>query len=410
MRYKPPKYRLHKASGRAVIQFRPLFGPHPKYLPGDYGSIESQAAYQQVLEQITTYWRGQAVVTPSRRVSRFPSVRSVVLEFLIWAETYHGAKSSEFGHYKQACKVLRDLFGDVLAAEFGPVRLKEVRRAMVEKETWSRKTVNRQIGRIRAVFKWAAENELVDASIVVALKQVEGLRAGKTEAADAEPIEPVEWADVLRILPYLVPVVRAMVEIQFLTGMRSDELTGMTPSHLDRRQEVWFYEPKKHKTAWRGKKKFVPIGPRSRALLEPYLEAAAGPAQFIFSPGIAIAEQMQARAAARKTKLTPSAIAYRRKQRKTKPRYDSRSYYHAIQYAFDKAEREEAKEAKAEGRDPRPVVRWHPHQLRHTRATETRAAYGMEGAQAQLGNTYDAALIYAEASKPLAIKIAKETG
>jgi hypothetical protein len=49
--------------------------------------------------------------------------------------------------------------------------------------------------------------------------------------------------------------------------------------------------------------------------------------------------------------------------------------------------------------------------VRHTRATEVRERYGVEGAQASLGNArVETAQIYAERSRELARRIAREIG
>jgi hypothetical protein len=49
-------------------------------------------------------------------------------------------------------------------------------------------------------------------------------------------------------------------------------------------------------------------------------------------------------------------------------------------------------------------------QVRHARATEIREQYGIEGAAAALGDTVEAAQIYAENNRKLAERIAREIG
>ena len=57
------------------------------------------------------------------------------------------------------------------------------------------------------------------------------------------------------------------------------------------------------------------------------------------------------------------------------------------------------------------IPHWHPHQLRHTRATEVRRRYGVEAAQVALCHARaDVTEIYAERNFGLAAKIAKEMG
>ncbi len=51
------------------------------------------------------------------------------------------------------------------------------------------------------------------------------------------------------------------------------------------------------------------------------------------------------------------------------------------------------------------------NQLRHSRGTEVRKQYGVEGAQAVLGHVRaDVTQVYAQKSLELAMKIARETG
>jgi integrase len=57
------------------------------------------------------------------------------------------------------------------------------------------------------------------------------------------------------------------------------------------------------------------------------------------------------------------------------------------------------------------VPEWHPHQLRHTAATELRRAYGVEATRIVLGHaSLDATEIYAEADVHRARQIAFEVG
>lgn len=57
------------------------------------------------------------------------------------------------------------------------------------------------------------------------------------------------------------------------------------------------------------------------------------------------------------------------------------------------------------------VLHWHPHQLRHNRATEVRRKYGIEAAQVSLGHSKaDTTQIYAERDMEQARQIAREMG
>ena len=57
------------------------------------------------------------------------------------------------------------------------------------------------------------------------------------------------------------------------------------------------------------------------------------------------------------------------------------------------------------------IPSWYPLQLRHTRATEVRKSYWLDGAQAALGHkNCDVTQVYAEKNLAVAVRIAKETG
>jgi integrase len=57
------------------------------------------------------------------------------------------------------------------------------------------------------------------------------------------------------------------------------------------------------------------------------------------------------------------------------------------------------------------IPHWHPHQLRHSLATEIRKKYGIEAAQIALGHARaDVTEVYAEKNMEIAKKIAREMG
>jgi integrase len=54
---------------------------------------------------------------------------------------------------------------------------------------------------------------------------------------------------------------------------------------------------------------------------------------------------------------------------------------------------------------------WHPHQLRHRRATEVRAQFGLDAAQVVLGHAAaDVTQVYAEVNLEKAAEVARLTG
>ena len=118
------------------------------------------------------------------------TVVEVMAAYKLYAESYyrkHGKPTREYQMICENCSFIRTLYGRTPAAEFGPKRLKVVRQAMIE-ANHSRKYINKNIGRIRRMFKWAAAEELIPASVPQALTMVTDLRKGRTDAQETQPI------------------------------------------------------------------------------------------------------------------------------------------------------------------------------------------------------------------------------
>jgi integrase len=186
-----------------------------------------------------------------------------------------------------------------------------------------------------------------------------------------------------------------MVELQLHSGMRPGEVVIMRACDLDTAGPVWFYKPSHHKTAHRGHGRVVPLGPKCQAItkrfLRPELEA------FLFSPARDREERFAELRAKRKTRVQPSQINRRRKSAKRLPkeRWTVCSYGRAIARACELAN----------------VPHWHPHQLRHSKATEIRRAAGIDAARAVLGHRSPAVTeVYAEVDLNKATEIMARIG
>lgn len=403
-----PSYSHHRASGQAVV----CISGHDHYL-GPYDSPESREVYDRLIAEWLA--SGRKAIAASGPADNGLLVSELILKFLDFAETYYvqdGKLSKEVENLKLALRPLKNLYGRTFSKDFGPNALKAVRQHMLESQKLCRREINKRIGRIKRVFRWGVSEELVPPYVFEALRTVEGLKFGRTAARENPPVKPVDDSVVDATLPFLSPQVAAMVQLQRVTGMRPGEVTIMRPQDIDRSSDPWIYRPSAHKTAYLGVEKEVPLGPRAQEILQPFLERPAE--SFLFSPIEAESWRNENRAIARnpnrKTKVYPCELRARerRKQRSRKrvskrpkrEHFDTDSYRRAISYGVAKAARAGVQ-----------LSTWHPHQLRHTRATEIRRRYGVEGAQVVLGHTRaDVTQIYAERNFSLAARIAKETG
>ena len=326
------------------------------------------------------------------------TVRQLADRYMEFAREHYGAGSSRIPHFTVAVDFLCDRYGNLAATAFGPLKLLAVRDAMVESGRWVRGGVNERMSILKRTFKWAASRELIPATVPNALGTVENIARGRTAAREGKKVRPAPEAHIKATLAFLSAVVRAMVEVQRLTGMRPGELVIMQPCDIEREGKVWIYSPAHHKTEHLDHEHVVAIGPKSQKVLAPFLlgrKADAG----LFSPKESEAERRAKLREARVTPLeqgnAPGTNKKRRPMREPGDHYTVASYRHAIERACKKAE----------------VPVWRPHQLRHNRATELRRKYGIEAARIALGHK-DAGVtqIYAEADLEMARKIAAEMG
>ena len=404
-----PSYCLHRPSGKAVVRLN----GHDHYL-GPHGTEESRFAYDRLIAEWLASGRCLVPVIDDGGKPSL-SINEVLLAFVDHAERYYRdgeEQSKEVVNLKLALRPVKQLYGTTAADKFGPLALKAIRQHMVEVQKLCRKEVNKRIGRIKRVFKWAVSEELVPSSVFEGLRTIEGLRVGRTNARESEPVKPVDDYTVELTLKYVSPQVRAMIQLQRVTGLRPGEVTIMRPCDINRADEVWVYRPLKHKTSHLGVRKEVPLGPQSQEILRPFLSRDSD--AYLFSPREAEEWRSQQRVTRRdpnrKTKVYPSELRSRERRREAsksrvtkrprRDRYNTDSYRRAIDYAIAKAKRAGV-----------TIPHWHPHQLRHTRATEVRRRYGVEGAQVALCHARaDVTEIYAERNFGLAAKIAKEIG
>lgn len=432
-----PTPRCHK--GRAVVDL--YDGPTRRTVTlGAWGSPEAEQEFARVLAE-----RGAPAV---RAPASALTVNSLLLDFLRWADGYYrdaaGRPTHEIVELKLSARPVRELYGHTPAREFGPRALVTVRQQMIDAGL-CRTLINRRIDRVRRVFKWAASEELVPVTVHQALRTVAGLRRGRGEARESNPVRPADDATVDATLPYLGAHLRAMIELQRLTGMRPGEVCGLRLAEVERAGDVWFYRPTQHKTAHRERGRVIPIGPKAQAALvafllrsgsppegfvagddttrlvmaDAYQEAGrerdaallrdlgrsvtlvsgcvVDPAAPLFSPADAREERFREARAKRKSKVPPSQQDRRKAEPKRTPggTFTVTAYGHAVRKAARKA----------------GVTHWHPNQLRHSFATRVRKEYGLEAAQVLLGHSRaDVTQVYAERDEALAAEVATKVG
>ena len=269
-------------------------------------------------------------------------------------------------------RLMRQMYGDRPIAELSHPDMLRIRDALVEAGL-SLKTVNARLATVRRMIAWALDEALIPAAVKAELTQVRPVKRGRTKARSPEPVMPADDAAVEAVAATLAPNTADMVRVHRLTGMRPGELCAMRWADIDRGAEPWIYRPSRHKTAWRGNVRVILIGPRARVILERLRAAGGSEREYPFSPAVAVAERLASARAARKTRVQPSQVSRRVPDARRRPgdRWTAESYARAIQRACDAA----------------GVARWHPHQLRHSFATEVRRRFGIDATRAVLGHS-----------------------
>ena len=347
-----PTYCCHKASGQAVVR---LSG-RDFYL-GPYGSEESHRRFGEL---VARWLAGGRCLVSLVRPSTL-CVAELVEAFDAWAAvqypTHHNG--GERRNYLHAMRPLIELYATGDVHEFGPKQLCAVRERMIS-EGLSRTVVNRRIGRIRFVWRWAVAEGHVPAGNWQSLGAVNPLRKGQPGTVESPPVGAVPLHVVEATLAALSPTLADAVRVQLASAMRPGEVVGLHADQVDRSGDVWLFRPRTHKSAWRGRDRVVPLGPRAQAILSPRL---AGGGWAFPSP-------------------------------KGQP-YLRLSYAQAIRRACAAA----------------GVPHWSPGQLRHTAATTIRRDSGIEAAQAVLGHSrIETTQLYADRLLSVGIETASRIG
>ncbi len=403
---RPPSYRRHKASGQAIV----TIAGKDHYL-GPYGSATSRDAYAKLISasQVQDSRSPEPEILQPERATHSTTLVELLAAFLAYSRSYYvdraGRPNIEFLNYRTLLKRLRQFGEDLTVSEFGPRRLREFRQTLIDAKL-ARTTINHTINRVRAIFKWGVGHELVPPTTWEALRAVEPLRFGKTEALEAPPVKPVSDEFVSAVLPYCSRQVRAMIELQQLTGMRSGEVVIMRTRDIDRSENVWTYTPTHHKTEYRGHERLVFLGPKAQAILRPWLRANRD--EFLFSPAEAEEERRRQQHALREVPLScgnrPGTNRRKKPLKKAGDRYNTSSYGRAIAYALKSCNRDRKKR----GEEP---IHWHPHQLRHAAATRLRREHGLEVARVVLGHKHAAITeVYAEVDRSKAVAAMERMG
>jgi integrase len=417
-----PGIRHHRPSGQAVVT---LSGQD--FYCGTFGTKVALAEYDRHVAEWLA--RGRRPILENEGEPEQLTVVELIVAYKRHAEAYYRKNGKPTNEVKQillAMKVVKQLYGKLPAAEFGPLKLQAVQQAMI-RAGWSRKNINKQVGRVVRMFAWAVTKELLPKDAAVALREVPGLEAGRTNAKESAPVQPVPDSILNATLDRLPPMVADMAQLQRFTGCRPEEVCLIRPCDLDTSGDVWSYRPESHKTQHHGRERIIFIGPKGQAILRPYL--LRDKSSYCFCPAEGERKRREAAHEQRTTPLScgnkPGSNVSSKPKRTAGERYDTASYrraiYRACELAFGmpanlrngpKDETEEQKAVRLKlAREWRDKHTWHPNQLRHSAATEIRKRFGLEASQVVLGHSAaDVTQVYAERDLEKASSVMAQVG
>ncbi len=343
------------------------------YFPGEYNSAESTLAY--------TIWCGtldhpEAELERSMSANRAgnPYVYSIVTRYLAWAIDHYGEarsrKAGTLGNKRLAAELLsndKDL-SLKLAKDVGPNDLRKIQRRLLKRGI-ARATIHKRMADIRHIFKWAASRELIPATTYASITLLESIHRGKDGSHDPPPREAADPRDFEAVLPFCKPVVRAMLTLQYFTGVRSSNVCDARPSEFEphpTEPEMLLWIPSRHKTQHAGKTLRVVVGPRAVEAIRPYLKNRP----YCFVPH----KQRTTRDG------TPST------------HYTKDSYRRALERAVKRAvttltEKKAKLKGKAKAKSIHIPSWFSPHQLRHARAKLVQQRFDLDTAKAALGHS-----------------------
>ncbi len=323
---------------------------------GRVGNPETQRTYAALLANLATSpLANPSPAAPKGGVTVSELCLKFTTEVLPKYKTSSGKPSAERDCFKGVIKVVRGLFGSVPAVEFGPLKLRLVRERFIA-TGWSRKFINKQVGRLRYMFRWAASWELVPTAVADSLRTVPPLTPGESVAPETKQRQAVPESDLNKVRAVLCQRHKDIFDLLLLTGARPGELLGLRMSDLDRSGEVWRCSLERHKNTHRGQTRTLFFNAKAQELLAGYL--SDNPEAPLFRTG-----------------------------RKT--------FSAAIRAACLKAE----------------VDLFTPHALRHTTATRIADEMGTEAAQRLLGHATRAMTEhYSKAAEKQALAAVKSLG
>jgi integrase len=247
-----PLPRLHKTSGRAYVYHAGRY-----HYFGKYGSPEADRKYWQWR---TTLAGGKADATVATcRVSEL---------FRLYRQAH-----ARLDHRERSRLNNLESFSGLyhfLARDYGPLAFQAHRDHLLSTGTRSARQVNDLMQFCQRIFRWGVSRQLVPLEVWTMLKTVERLKPHQSPKPTIRR-KPVAASVVAATLPYLSEHCADVVRLIVATGARPGEILSLRAEEVVKAYQArpgwWYAEKTRHKTAARGKRRWLEFPPEVHEVL-----------------------------------------------------------------------------------------------------------------------------------------------
>jgi hypothetical protein len=157
------KYRHNRPKDLAVVRI-----DGKDYYLGKLSNVESQEKYGRLIAQMLTAPALADTAQPRDDGDSGLPINELLVAFwerhVVPYSVKDGRPTSEKDNIRQALRFVRPLYGHTPAKSFSPLALETVRQAMIDAGR-CRQLINKDVSRIRGMFRWAVEHELLPLAV-----------------------------------------------------------------------------------------------------------------------------------------------------------------------------------------------------------------------------------------------------
>lgn len=243
-----PYPKLHKASKQAYLRWD---GEYVYF--GKYGTAAADNKYQE--------WKNRILHGATAASSTY-----MLIDLINEYATTHAAKV-----HHEKIKALKEL-GPLIAlrcGEYSPIAYRSHREIIASSGTRCGTYINSIMQLMQRIVRYGVSIGKVDIKLYNTLKTVDPLKSFEVERQGRKR-KAADRKDVERTLESMNDMAADITRLLLFTGARPGEICSMKASEIDKNgpRGTWVYRPQLHKTAHRGKSKYIVFGEKGREIVQ----------------------------------------------------------------------------------------------------------------------------------------------